>query len=44
MNLNDLLTPKVRAAIIGLIVALAGAVVEALTAIVETTGGAVPTP
>lgn len=41
---ENLLTSNVRAAIITLIIAVAGAAVEALTRVVETTGGAVPTP
>lgn len=34
---RKLLTPQVRTALVGLIVAVAGAIVEALTSIVQTT-------
>jgi hypothetical protein len=37
-------TPQVRMALIGLIAAILGAILEALTNVVSTTGGAVPTP
>lgn len=34
--------PNVRTALVGLIVAVGGAIIEALTSAVQTTGGVVP--
>ena len=42
--IERLLTPQVRVAIIGLAVALAGALVEALTGALAAAGGVVPSP
>ena len=44
MNVNRILTPQVRAAIIALALAIMGALVEALTGVLSAAGGAVPTP
>jgi len=44
MNVNRILTPQVRAAIIALAVALAAAAVELLTGALSAAGGTVPMP
>ena len=44
MNVNRILTPQVRAAIIALALAIMGALVEALTGVLSAAGGAVPVP
>ena len=41
MNVNRILTPQVRAAIIALALAIMGALVEALTGIIAAAGGAI---